>query len=143
MTNTTPRATAEAVAGRIDHAARLRAMRVPPTVAVRHLAETYGVSLRQATRYMAEAVQADDGPAAEGNIIDAALTMSASALAAAVVRAVEDGEHQHLPRLCRELRELKTAIRPGPSMSDEQLLERVAFEGGRDALGKRTGTELS
>jgi hypothetical protein len=74
-----------------------------------------------------------EGIPSESELIDVALGMTTRVLANAVLDAAEAGEYNQLYRLSRELRELKSATRPGPQLTDSELQTEMRIKAAQDA----------
>ena len=133
------RATEEEVAERIQFAAMLRLQGATPAAILSRLVTDYGLSVRQARRYLARAneeIREDGIPAAADPFSETANT----ALRRLQLQMLE-ATPSELPRLIGSLAKLREVMATGPSLSDADLINRAAFEGGVAALGKREEPE--
>jgi len=139
MTETTPRATNAELTERVSIAAMLRLQGATPSVILSRLVTDYGVSVRQARRYLALAndeIREDGiGPAADPFSETAAMALQRLQLQ------LLEATPSELPRLITALAKLREVMSNGPSLSDGDLINRAAFEGGLAALGAREGPE--
>lgn len=137
--NPTPRATSAELTERVSIAAMLRLQGATPSVILSRLVTDYGVSVRQARRYLAlanEEIREDGiGPA-----VDPFSETAAMALQRLQLQLLE-ATPSELPRLITALAKLREVMAAGPSLSDSDLINRAAFEGGLAALGAREGPE--
>ena len=135
----TPRATNSELAERVSIAAMLRLQGATPSVILSRLVTDYGVSVRQARRYLALAndeIREDGiGPAADPFSETAAMALQRLQLQ------LLEATPSELPRLITALAKLREVMSSGPSLSDADLINRAAFEGGLAALGAREGAE--
>jgi hypothetical protein len=134
------RATDEEVAERIQFAAMLRLQGATPAAVLSRLVADYGLSVRQARRYLAHAneeIKKEGIPAAADPFSETA-TMALHRLQLQMMEATPS----ELPRLIGALAKLREVMATGPSLSDADLINRAAFEGGLAALGSREGPEL-
>lgn len=134
------RATDEEMAERVSVAAMLRLQGATPSAILARLVTDYGVSVRQARRYLAlanEEIREDGIPAAADPFSETA-TMALHRLQLQMMEATPS----ELPRLIGALAKLREVLASGPSLSDAELINRAAFEGGLSALGSREGPEL-
>jgi hypothetical protein len=135
----TPRATNAELAERVSIAAMLRLQGATPSVILFRLVTDYGVSVRQARRYLALAndeIREDGiGPAADPFSETAAMALQRLQLQ------LLEATPSELPRLITALAKLREVMSSGPSLSDADLINRAAFEGGLAALGSREGPE--
>ena len=135
----TPRATNTELAERVSIAAMLRLQGATPSVILSRLVTDYGVSVRQARRYLALAndeIREDGiGPAADPFSETAAMALQRLQLQ------LLEATPSELPRLITALAKLREVMSSGPSLSDADLINRAAFEGGLAALGSREGPE--
>ena len=129
------RATQDQLAERHAYALQLSQLGVPPTIALQRISSRCGGSVRQSRRYLAHANEEvrQEGIPSESELIDVALGMTTRVLANAILDAAESGEHTQLYRLSRELRELKSATRPGPQLSDDELKTEMRIQAAKDA----------
>ena len=138
-TPTTPRATNAELTERVSIAAMLRLQGATPSVILSRLVTDYGVSVRQARRYLALAndeIREDGiGPAADPFSETAAMALQRLQLQ------LLEATPSELPRLITALAKLREVMGNGPSLSDADLINRAAFEGGLAALGAREGSE--
>lgn len=138
-TPTTPRATNAELTERVSIAAMLRLQGATPSVILSRLVTDYGVSVRQARRYLALAndeIREDGiGPAADPFSETAAMALQRLQLQ------LLEATPSELPRLITALAKLREVMSNGPSLSDSDLINRAAFEGGLAALGAREGPE--
>ena len=136
---TTPRATNAELTERVSIAAMLRLQGATPSVILSRLVTDYGVSVRQARRYLALAndeIREDGiGPAADPFSETAAMALQRLQLQ------LLEATPSELPRLISALAKLREVMATGPSLSDADLINRAAFEGGLAALGAREGPE--
>jgi len=136
---TTPRATNAELKERVSIAAMLRLQGATPSVILSRLVTDYGVSVRQARRYLALAndeIREDGiGPAADPFSETAAMALQRLQLQ------LLEATPSELPRLISALAKLREVMATGPSLSDAELINRAAFEGGVSALGAREGPE--
>ena len=136
---TTPRATNAELTERVSIAAMLRLQGATPSVILSRLVTDYGVSVRQARRYLALAndeIREDGiGPAADPFSETAAMALQRLQLQ------LLEATPSELPRLITALAKLREVMSNGPSLSDSDLINRAAFEGGLAALGSREGPE--
>jgi len=136
---TTPRATNAELTERVSIAAMLRLQGATPSVILSRLVTDYGVSVRQARRYLALAndeIREDGiGPAADPFSETASMALQRLQLQ------MLDATPSELPRLISALAKLREVMATGPSLSDSELINRAAFEGGLSALGAREGPE--
>lgn len=130
------RASAEQLAERLAYALQLKQLAVPPTVALQRVTVRFGVSTRQARRYLAHAGAEvrQDGVPAERDLLDGALALAVRVLSGALLDAAEEGDRTALCRLSRELRELKVATRAGPELQDDELRTAMRIQAARDAM---------
>lgn len=139
MAETTPRATNVELTERVSTAAMLRLQGATPSVILSRLVTDYGVSVRQARRYLALAndeIREDGiGPAADPFSETAAMALQRLQLQ------LLEATPSELPRLISALAKLREVMANGPSLSDADLINRAAFEGGSAALGAREGSE--
>ena len=139
MTEPNPRATNTELAERVSIAAMLRLQGATPSVILSRLVTDYGVSVRQARRYLALAndeIREDGiGPAADPFSETAAMALQRLQLQ------LLEATPSELPRLISALAKLREVMANGPSLSDADLINRAAFEGGLSALGSREGSE--
>ena len=137
--NPTPRATNAELAERVSIAAMLRLQGATPSVILSRLVTDYGVSVRQARRYLALAndeIREDGiGPAADPFSETAAMALQRLQLQ------LLEATPSELPRLITALAKLREVMATGPTLSDSDLINRAAFEGGLAALGAREGPE--
>lgn len=134
------RATEEQKAERIQFAAMLRLQGATPAAILSRLVTDYGVSVRHARRYLAwanEEIREDGIPPAVDPFSETA-TMALHRLQLQMMEATPS----ELPRLIGALAKLREVMANGPSLSDGELINRAAFEGGLAALGSREGSEL-
>lgn len=135
----TPRATNSELAERVSIAAMLRLQGATPSVILSRLVTDYGVSVRQARRYLALAndeIREDGiGPAADPFSETAAMALQRLQLQ------LLEATPSELPRLITALAKLREVMSSGPSLSDADLINRAAFDGGLAALGSREGPE--
>ena len=135
----TPRATNTELAERVGIAAMLRLQGATPSVILSRLVTDYGVSVRQARRYLALAndeIREDGiGPAADPFSETAAMALQRVQLQ------LLEATPSELPRLITALAKLREVMSSGPSLSDADLINRAAFDGGLAALGSREGPE--
>ena len=135
----TPRATNAELAERVSIAAMFRLQGATPSVILSRLVTDYGVSVRQARRYLALAndeIREDViGPAADPFSETAAMALQRLQLQ------LLEATPSELPRLITALAKLREVMSSGPSLSDSDLISRAAFEGGLAALGSREGPE--
>ncbi len=134
------RATDEQLAERVSVAAMLRLQGASPAAALSRLVSDYGVSVRQARRYLAlanEEIREDGIPPAADPFSETA-TMALHRLQLQMLEATPS----ELPRLIGALAKLREVMASSPSLSDAELINRAAFEGGLAALGSREGPEL-
>lgn len=135
----TPRATNTELAERVSIAAMLRLQGATPSVILSRLVTDYGVSVRQARRYLALAndeIREDGiGPAADPFSETAAMALQRLQLQ------LLEATPSELPRLITALAKLREVMSSGPSLSDADLINRAAFDGGLAALGSREGPE--
>ena len=135
----TPRATNTELAERVSIAAMLRLQGATPSVILSRLVTDYGVSVRQARRYLALAndeIREDGiGPAADPFSETAAMALQRLQLQ------LLEATPSELPRLITALAKLREVMGNGPTLSDSDLINRAAFEGGLAALGSREGPE--
>ena len=135
----TPRATNSELTERVSIAAMLRLQGATPSVILSRLVTDYGVSVRQARRYLALAndeIREDGiGPAADPFSETAAMALQRLQLQ------LLEATPSELPRLITALAKLREVMSNGPSLSDSDLINRAAFEGGLAALGSREGPE--
>jgi hypothetical protein len=117
----------------------LRLQGATPSVILSRLVTDYGVSVRQARRYLALAndeIREDGiGPAADPFSETAAMALQRLQLQ------LLEATPSELPRLISALAKLREVMGNGPSLSDADLINRSAFEGGLSALGAREGSE--
>lgn len=136
---TTQRATNAELTERVSIAAMLRLQGATPSVILSRLVTDYGVSVRQARRYLALAndeIREDGiGPAADPFSETAAMALQRLQLQ------LLEATPSELPRLITALAKLREVMSNGPSLSDSDLINRAAFEGGLAALGAREGPE--
>jgi len=136
---TTTRATNAELTERVSIAAMLRLQGATPSVILSRLVTDYGVSVRQARRYLALAndeIREDGiGPAADPFSETAAMALQRLQLQ------LLEATPSELPRLISALAKLREVMASGPSLSDADLINRAAFEGGLSALGAREGPE--
>lgn len=136
---TTPRATNTELAERVGIAAMLRLQGATPSVILSRLVTDYGVSVRQARRYLAlanEEIREDGiGPSADPFSETAAMALQRLQLQ------LLEATPSELPRLITALAKLREVMANGPSLSDADLINRAAFEGGLSALATREGPE--
>lgn len=133
------RATADEKEARIAHAAELKLQQVAPALILLKLQQTYGVSLRQARRYLAEAtelLQQDGIPAAADPFSDAA-AMALNRLQLLILEATP----AELPRLVTALAKLRECQPAGPTLADSEMLQRAAFVGGLAKLSPTDTTQ--
>ena len=133
------RATDEEVAERVQFAAMLRLQGATPAAVLSRLVSDYGLSVRQARRYLARAndeIREEGLPAAADPFTETAST----ALRRLQLQMME-ATPSELPRLIGALAKLREVMATGPSLSDADLINRAAFEGGVAALGSREGPE--
>lgn len=139
MAEPTPRATNAELTERVSIAAMLRLQGATPSVILSRLVSDYGVSVRQARRYLALAndeIREDGiGPAADPFSETAAMALQRLQLQ------LLEATPSELPRLITALAKLREVMSNGPSLSDSDLINRAAFEGGLAALGAREGSE--
>ena len=135
----TPRATNTELAERVSIAAMLRLQGATPSVILSRLVTDYGVSVRQARRYLALAndeIREDGiGPAADPFSETAAMALQRLQLQ------LLEATPSELPRLITALAKLREVMGNGPTLSDSDLINRAAFDGGLAALGSREGPE--
>ena len=136
---TAPRATNAELTERVSIAAMLRLQGATPSVILSRLVTDYGVSVRQARRYLALAndeIREDGiGPAADPFSETAAMALQRLQLQ------LLEATPSELPRLITALAKLREVMGNGPTLSDSDLINRAAFEGGLAALGSREGPE--
>ena len=133
------RATDQQLAERVSVAAMLRLQGATPSAILSRLVTDYGVSVRQARRYLAlanEEIKEDGLPPAADPFSETA-TMALHRLQLQMMEATPS----ELPRLIGALAKLREVMATGPSLSDADLINRAAFEGGVAALGSRQGPE--
>lgn len=139
MAEPNPRATNAELTERVSIAAMLRLQGATPSVILSRLVSDYGVSVRQARRYLALAndeIREDGiGPAADPFSETAAMALQRLQLQ------LLEATPSELPRLITALAKLREVMSNGPSLSDSDLINRAAFEGGLAALGAREGSE--
>lgn len=137
--NPNSRATNAELTERVSIAAMLRLQGATPSVILSRLVTDYGVSVRQARRYLALAndeIREDGiGPAADPFSETAAMALQRLQLQ------LLEATPSELPRLITALAKLREVMSNGPSLSDSDLINRAAFEGGLAALGAREGPE--
>ena len=128
------RSTSEELAERVAYAAGLKLQSVAPRVILSKLVENYGVSLRQARRYLALATEEvrEDGIADAADPFNETATMAPNQIQLQIL----DASASELPRLVTALAKLREVMAPGPSLSQAELLQRAAFVGG---LAKQQG----
>ena len=134
------RATDQQLTERVSVAAMLRLQGATPSAILSRLVSDYGVSVRQARRYLAlanEEIRADGIPPAADPFSETA-TMALHRIQLQMMEATPS----ELPRLIGALAKLREVMANGPSLSDGDLINRAAFEGGLAALGSREGPEL-
>lgn len=138
-TPTTPRATNTELAERVSIAAMLRLQGATPSVILSRLVTDYGVSVRQARRYLALANDEirEDGIGPSSDPFSETAAMALQRLQLQLLEATPS----ELPRLISALAKLREVMGNGPSLSDADLINRAAFEGGLSALGAREGSE--
>ena len=136
---TAPRATNAELTERVSIAAMLRLQGATPSVILSRLVTDYGVSVRQARRYLALAndeIREDGiGPAADPFSETAAMALQRLQLQ------LLEATPSELPRLITALAKLREVMGNGPTLSDSDLINRAAFDGGLAALGSREGPE--
>jgi len=127
------RATVEELQARIAHAAELKLQQVPPALALLKLQQTYGVSLRQGRRYLAEAAELlqQDGIPATGDPFNDAAALALNRLQLLILEA----SPSELPRLVSALAKLRECASNGLTLSDADIINRAAFAGGLAKLG--------
>jgi len=133
------RATDQQLAERVSVAAMLRLQGATPAAILSRLVTDYAVSVRQARRYLAlanEEIREDGLPPAVDPFSETA-TMALHRLQLQMLEATPS----ELPRLIGALAKLREVMATGPSLSDADLINRAAFEGGLAALGSREGPE--
>ena len=140
MAEARTRATDEEMRERIAAAALLKLQGATPAVILSRLVADHGVSVRQARRYLALASEEirHDGidPAPDPLSETAAMALHRLQLQ------LMDATPAELPRLVTALAKLREVMgQTGPTLSDAELVNRAAFEGGRAALGAREGPE--
>ncbi len=134
------RATDEQLTERIGAAALMRLQGVTGSAILSRLVADYGVSVRQARRYLALAndeIREDGLPNAADPFTETA-SMALHRLQLQMMEATPS----ELPRLISALAKLREVMAPGPSLSDAEMINRAGFEGGLAALGSREGPEL-
>lgn len=134
------RATDEQLTERIGAAALMRLQGVTGSAILSRLVADYGVSVRQARRYLALAndeIREDGLPSAADPFTETA-SMALHRLQLQMMEATPS----ELPRLISALAKLREVMAPGPSLSDAEMINRAGFEGGLAALGSREGPEL-
>lgn len=136
---TTPRATSAELTERVSIAAMLRLQGATPSVILSRLVTDYGVSVRQARRYLALANEEirEDGISPAADPFSETAAMALQRLQLQLLEATPS----ELPRLVAALAKLREVMATGPSLSDSDLINRAAFEGGLAALGAREGPE--
>lgn len=136
---TTPRATNAQLTERVSIAAMLRLQGATPSVILSRLVTDYGVSVRQARRYLALANEEirEDGISPSADPFSETAAMALQRLQLQLLEATPS----ELPRLISALAKLREVMANGPSLSDADLINRAAFEGGLSALGSRKGSE--
>lgn len=122
------RATRDELEERVAYAAMLKLQHTTPGAIMTKLVENYGVSIRQARRYLAlasEEVKAEglDAP------VDPFSETAHMALRRLQLQMLE-ATPSELPRLITALAKLREVMAPGPSLSDSEMLQRAAFIGG-------------
>ena len=132
------RSTAEELQARIAHAAELKLQQVPPALVLLKLQQTYGVSLRQARRYLAGAAELlqQDGIPATGDPFSDAAALALNRLQLLILEATP----AELPRLVAALAKLRECQPAGPTLSDAEMLDRAAFVGGLAKLSPTNST---
>lgn len=139
MTEPNSRATNTELTERVSIAAMLRLQGATPSVILSRLVTDYGVSVRQARRYLAlanEEIREDGiGPSADPFSETAAMALQRLQLQ------LLEATPSELPRLISALAKLREVMSNGPSLSDADLINRAAFQGGLAALGAREGSE--
>lgn len=133
------RATDEQLTERIGAAALMRLQGVTGSAILSRLVADYGVSVRQARRYLALAndeIREDGLP----NVADPFTETASMALHRLQLQMME-ATPSELPRLISALAKLREVMAPGPSLSDAEMINRAGFEGGMAALGSREGPE--
>lgn len=136
---TTPRATNAQLTERVSIAAMLRLQGATPSVILSRMVTDYGVSVRQARRYLALANEEirEDGISPSADPFSETAAMALQRLQLQLLEATPS----ELPRLISALAKLREVMSNGPSLSDADLINRAAFEGGLAALGSRKGSE--
>ena len=140
MTEPNSRATNTELTERVSIAAMLRLQGATPSVILSRLVTDYGVSVRQARRYLALANDEirEDGIGPSSDPFSETAAMALQRLQLQLLEATPS----ELPRLISALAKLREVMGNGPSLSDVDLINRAAFEGGLSALGAREGSEL-
>jgi hypothetical protein len=126
------RSTQEELAERVAYAAGLKLQSVAPRVILSRLVQSYGVSLRQARRYLAlateevrtDGIEPPDDPFAE----------TATMALQRIQHQMLDATPSELPRLVAALAKLREVMPAAPTLSQAELINRAAFSGG---LAKR------
>jgi len=122
------RATRDELEDRVSYAAMLKLQHTTPGAIMAKLVETYGVSIRQARRYLA---LASEEVRTEGldTPVDPFNETAHMALRRLQLQMLE-ATPSELPRLIAALAKLREVMAPGPSLHDSEILQRAAFAGG-------------
>jgi hypothetical protein len=133
------RATDDQLEERVAVAASLRLQGATPSATMAKLVADYGVSVRQARRYLALANEElrEEGLSPSPDLFSETATMAMQRIQLHLM----DANPTELHRLVAALGKLKEMTPAGPTLSDADLINRAAYEGGMAALGKREGTE--
>ena len=137
----TNRCTNEELAGRIHYAAGLLLQGAPPAIVLSRCVEMFGVSIRTARRYLANAAEMvrEDGITDKKDPFSQTAHLAMQRLQDALLEATP----KELPRLISSLAKLREvmAADQGPALSDQDLIHRSAFVGGMAKLGEKEGPE--
>lgn len=101
---------------------------VPPALILSQLVTDHGMSLRHARRYLALASETvhQQGIPAPADPFDATAAMALQRLQLAMISATP----AELPRLIAALAKLREVASAGPTLADDDIIQRAAFMGG-------------
>lgn len=122
------RSTQAELTERVAYAAALKLQSAAPRLILSKLVETYGVSLRQARRYLALATEEvrNEGIDEPSDPFNETAAMALQRIQSQML----DASASELPRLVTALAKLREVMAPGPSLSQAELINRAAFIGG-------------
>jgi hypothetical protein len=133
------RSTDQQLEERVAAAAALRLQGTTPSATMAKLVADYGVSIRQARRYLALANEElrEEGLDPSPDLFRETATMAMQRAQLLLV----DANPAELHRLVAAMGKLHEMTPAGPTLSDADLINRAAFTGGAAALGQKDGPE--